>query len=694
MNLDKGEPSQAKHGNLLPTLSSSWMDRILKYYLIPEAPFLKYWNIMIVLISIINVILLTFMAAFQYHDIASWFICYLIDLLYLIDMYQKCHVAYLQNGFWVVFPKEMLMNYVTSWEFRFDIISNFPVDLFGFIFYNYPNTQYYVSIIRLTKVVRSEYLFRYFRKQEKKLHSSFALQVVKFITFVIVINHTVACIWFAIGCPNGIGDCNDGSWVKPTSGFLSNGGTLVEIDYNSTTAMYVASIYWTVTTMTTTGYGDIHPNNLGERVYALVCMILGTFFYGYVSGTIASTLSNMDSSRVAYRQKLDAVKQYMADRKMDVDMQHRVLDYYDYVWDRNKGLALKNMFEDMPSAFRREVALNLNNQIIDSTAIFKQCSIGFRRHIAIHMTLHLITANEYVAHVGEFGTELYFISQGRIDIFSPTDKRPTSSLIEGAHFGEYAVILGHRHEYSARAVCNTDIFVLTKEHLEEAFVAFPADRESVYEITQGRYKSHLSTKKSRQHQEEAEEEEEDGPLLPETVLTPAPDHLTTGRGHDTGRRKSSASVFGEYGTRKQSMATSGFMVMDAKTRSNHQLSENLGSIGRLEGDSHHGSLSRKHSVSTGQVTEGRKSSSAAPAPISGIRSSVSKGRFTASGSSSHGVADLEAAIPEESQPEPRSSVGLGPKRGFMTLERTKTASSPKDLSTGRSGPPDDPSQPR
>jgi CRP-like cAMP-binding protein len=56
--------------------------------------------------------------------------------------------------------------------------------------------------------------------------------------------------------------------------------------------------------------------------------------------------------------------------------------------------------------------------------------------IAVYMKLYLFTANEYVIHKGDLGFEMYFITQGRIDIYATEDlKKPTASLIEGAHFG-------------------------------------------------------------------------------------------------------------------------------------------------------------------------------------------------------------------------------------------------------------------
>ena len=38
---------------------------------------------------------------------------------------------------------------------------------------------------------------------------------------------------------------------------------------------YVVSLYWSFTTMTTLGYGDITPQNSSERIFAMACMLFG-----------------------------------------------------------------------------------------------------------------------------------------------------------------------------------------------------------------------------------------------------------------------------------------------------------------------------------------------------------------------------------------------------------------------------------
>ncbi|KAJ3032307.1 Kinesin-like protein kif27 [Rhizophlyctis rosea] len=657
----------------------TWWETFLTFFWLPDKEPKETWDKFMVCVSLTNAVLITFMAAFQYSSVTAWFFTYLLDFLYVVDIYTRFHIAYLEGGFWVVFPKEMALRYIRSSEFIFDVTTNLPTDIFALIWRPSSHRRAtMLAVFRLWKVLRTGRIIIYFRRQEQKVHAGFPIQVAKFVCFLAILTHSLACCWFAIACTGSIdwsldmvGDnCRDDSWMVD-KGFTSN-------PLNS---VYVGSLYWAVISTTTTGYGDIHPQNDSERVFAMFTVTIGILFYNYVSGTIASTLSNMDSRRVTYQQKMDGIKQYMNDRRMDPKMQARVEEYYDYVWERNRGIDVRNVFGDMPSTFKSEVALSLNHKIIENTSIFKDTSLGFRRMMAIHMKLYLFTAKEYVVHKGDLGLEMFFITQGRVDIFqSPQEAKKPISLIDGSHFGEFGVILGHRHEYSARAECNTDIYVLTANEIAECFAAYPEDKSKVQASTEAKYKQQLALKRSRTAAVYDEDDDDDlggaggvegGVILPPVQLGGSRNALDQiGEPILGGTPATPKSTNGGKG-RRQSIIT-GYAILDksmAALRSQHDIGarksvgQNLGSKGSLKTE---GSVHRRKSIqaSSEQAPDLTGEGGNVP-PVPPLPSGIS-GRKTPNGAAEADLGEIRLTVPHS------------PASGRVSRSQERVSTSKKD----------------
>ena len=61
--------------------------------------------------------------------------------------------------------------------------------------------------------------------------------------------------------------------------------------------LYLASLYFIITTLSTVGFGDIVPVNDTERALCIVIMIVGVFFYSYTIGSITAIMTQSQRNK-------------------------------------------------------------------------------------------------------------------------------------------------------------------------------------------------------------------------------------------------------------------------------------------------------------------------------------------------------------------------------------------------------------
>ena len=122
-------------------------------------------------------------------------------------------------------------------------------------------------------------------------------RLIIFSIFAILFVHTISCLWIFLGAHNQDNE-NVTNWIDA-----------FDFDLNAMSEMYTIAVYWTITTITTVGYGDISATSTAERIFACFIMIIGVIAFSFSTGSLSSIISNVDSRQAAYRQRLDVLKE-------------------------------------------------------------------------------------------------------------------------------------------------------------------------------------------------------------------------------------------------------------------------------------------------------------------------------------------------------------------------------------------------
>lgn len=74
---------------------------------------------------------------------------------------------------------------------------------------------------------------------------------------------------------------------------------------------YIAGLYWSLSTLTTVGYGDITPLSDIELFVAICIVILGATMFGWIVGTLTSLINEMDHTSKRQSRRMASIRGYL-----------------------------------------------------------------------------------------------------------------------------------------------------------------------------------------------------------------------------------------------------------------------------------------------------------------------------------------------------------------------------------------------
>jgi hypothetical protein len=456
-----------------------WEDKYAGIFFHPNSRFYSNWNICVLIVLALDAVIIPFRLSFC-NTCFMPVLDVIIDVVLLMDIYIGFHLSYMDEGGLVILRSKIIRHYLSTWLFV-DLVSFLPMNIF---FYVLAPSLNWLRALRLVKYTKSLTYVKFLDRDHRFNKALLRFLEMNFVVFLLA--YWIGCMWFSLGYLEGFGR---NSFVPPVS--LKNAGLEQQL---------LSSYYWAFTAMTGS---ELNPETTIEIFFSASVVFIGLSTYATIIGNVGSLISKFDSSELLYQKKMEDISTYMAYRRLPMKLQQRVLNYYEYLWCRKKGLDEEDMLSTLPESLRTEVSLYLNQDIITKVPFFASCSQDFIRQLVSMLKPRVSIPGECVILQGSLGTEMFFLSSGQVEVLV-NDER-VIVLSSGSFFGEYALLFPMKKRTATiRTLTYCDLFVLRKKDFERVLAAFPEFEALIRETAIQRLQSrvpHLASSQKPQEQQ-------------------------------------------------------------------------------------------------------------------------------------------------------------------------------------------------
>ena len=336
---------------------------------------------------------------------------YILIAIFAVDIMINFDLAYYENEV-MIFERKQIAKHYCRRMFWVDFIGIFPFEACvlaaaGELGQD-TNKALLLSLVRLLRLVR---LHRMKPLQEILQYNP----RISFITFtllrnfavVAIVAHVEACGMYFLARLRSFGDDTWlGPLVKELNGF----------------ERYVVSLYWSVTTFTTVGYGDFSPANAGEQIFGMVAMLFNIIIASWIIGSITLLIVKGDEHTGVYRDSLQVLDQYSHMHNFDQQFQKKLKNQLRLEFN-NREIADEQVLKNFPSAVRRKVLRKLYLPSLIKTNLMKGVRQQFVDAFLIACSVEIFSPGEEIVERGSISSDLFLLVGGIAEITTPD---PTS----------------------------------------------------------------------------------------------------------------------------------------------------------------------------------------------------------------------------------------------------------------------------
>ncbi|XP_054779279.1 potassium channel AKT2/3-like isoform X1 [Prosopis cineraria] len=380
-----------------------------------------------------------------------------VDLFFGVDIVLTFFLAYIDRSTQLLVrdSKQIALRYVSTW-FIMDVASSIPYEALGYLFTGKRKvglTFFLLGILRLWRLRRVK---QYFTRLEKDIRFSyFWVRCVRLLCVTFFIAHCGGCLYYLLAD------------VYPHLGKTWIGSLNPDFKETSIWIRYISAMYWSLTTMTTVGYGDFHAVNPMEMAFTISYMLFNLGLIAYLIGSMTNLVVQGTCRTMEFRNNIEAASNFVSRNRVSPRLKEQIIAYMCLRY-KAESLNHHQLMEQLPKSICKTICQHLFLPAAEKVYLFKGVSREILSSLAAKMKAEYIPPKEDVIIRSEAPEDVYIIVSGEVEIIDSENKEKVLGILQRWDmFGEVSAICCKPQSFTYRTKTLTQLLRLkTSDFME------------------------------------------------------------------------------------------------------------------------------------------------------------------------------------------------------------------------------------
>ena len=468
----------------------------------PNCAFMRRWDMVTILALFFTAVVTPYEVAVLETSLDALFVANrFIDAVFVFDMGLQFVLMYrasdAKGGAMVRDTRKIRQHYLRGW-FVLDLVSILPFDIVSFALKDGAlgkmKVLRVVRLMRLLKLVRIVRASRIFQRWETSISVSYsALSLCKFMIMIVMVGHWMACAFallHEVVCDETCTRARSQStwlvhWLQNSKDAAPNQQQLGQQQQQqqqqaympSPHERYTLSMYWSITTLTSIGYGDIVAQTEVEYSVATIFMLIGAICWAYIIAQTCGIVATFGVEVRRFRQTMDQLNRFLEQARIPQALRRELRAYFHQARSLQLAASQKALLEQMSPTLKGRVAICTIGGMLRSVfgkGMFKGAEGEFISDIAQRFETSVYAPNELLDHPDR----MYHLVRGVVVLAG----RPLSN---GAVWGDDMVLscVDYQEPHAAMTLTYVEVSTLSKETLFGLLRFYPAAAAAMRKAT-------------------------------------------------------------------------------------------------------------------------------------------------------------------------------------------------------------------